>query len=102
MAVSTERSAYAAAFSLHRASDKARVRRWSERIRLEGGITGRNCFLDLGCGVGRFTLPLSRFVRIAWGIDHSPDMIDRVRAADRTGKGNAEQCRLGDGLAIEA
>lgn len=39
----------------------------------------RNCCVEIGCGVGRLTGPLTRCFRTVYGIDVSPDVIELAR-----------------------
>ena len=43
-------------------------------------------FLDIGCGTGRFTLPIAkRFYCLVTGADSSSEMLDKARGKDRNG-----------------
>jgi trans-aconitate methyltransferase len=45
------------------------------------GLTGDDVAIDLGCGTGQLTLPISRRVRAAVGMDPEPGMLVRARGA---------------------
>lgn len=56
-----------------------------DNLRLRACITGGGRLLDLGCGPGRVTLPMSPFFREVWAVDLEPEMIEvgRKEAAKR-------------------
>ena len=47
------------------------------------GLSARDLVVDLGCGTGQLTLPISRRVRAVVGMDPEPDMLRRARQAAR-------------------
>jgi SAM-dependent methyltransferase len=61
--------------------------RWGEtlleRFLAESGLrfSGDERVLDLGCGIGRMTLPLAKRFRSVVGVDVSAEMVERARAA---------------------
>lgn len=48
---------------------------------LDADPTAGDAALDLGCGTGQLTLPLAAHVRTVIGMDPTPDMLSRARAA---------------------
>ena len=65
-----------------------------QRIADEGHLGPGRRLLDLGCGAGRWTIPLvQRSGREEVGLDRSAAMPKKVRAKDVTGR---VTCRLGD------
>lgn len=53
------------------------------KLAKEANLGPRSRVLDLGCGPGSLTLPLSRFAGTTIGIDIDPDMIATARAASK-------------------
>lgn len=47
------------------------------------GLTGQDVTVDLGCGTGQLTVPVSRRVRAVIGVDVEPDMLEHARQAAR-------------------
>jgi SAM-dependent methyltransferase len=45
------------------------------------GLTGQDVVVDVGCGTGQLTLPMSARVRAVAGMDPEPDMLQRARQA---------------------
>lgn len=67
-----------------RPSDAAHLEWWFEKIAEKGGLGPGRRLLDLGCGTGRWTLPLvQRTGCHAVGVDNSPEMLERARSKDR-------------------
>jgi ubiquinone/menaquinone biosynthesis C-methylase UbiE len=59
------------------------IDQWLERIQKHSGISTSSSLLDLGCGTGRFSLPIAeRFRCRVTGADQSPDMLDKAREKD--------------------
>ncbi len=69
---------------------------WLNLISTHSGISPGARVLDLGCGTGRFTLPMSNQLAYSMtGIDLSPEMLDKAKNKDPDGKimwevGNAD------------
>ncbi len=78
---STERinPGYVAAFHRYRASDIERTNRWIQRLKTEMSRDYFPAALDLGCGVGRFTVPLSKCAGHVVAVDRSSDMLSIAR-----------------------
>ncbi len=70
-----ERISYPDAFAIYRTSDRQRLGKWVERFKNTGAFMKTTALLDLGCGVGRFTHPLSNLVHRAYAVDHDMSML---------------------------
>ncbi len=84
-----------------RTSDAPHLEWWFERIAEAGRLAPGKRLLDLGCGTGRWTIPLTdRTGCQALGVDSSPEMLERARGKPQ---GGGITWRLGDaeGLDIE-
>lgn len=68
-------SSYAMSFAEHRTTDPQRLALWVERFRRSGCFINKAVFVDLGCGVGRFTCPLSHYVSATFGVDRDAEML---------------------------
>jgi len=66
--------------------DKPHIEWWLKRLAEAGELGPGRRLLDLGCGTGRWTIPLvERTGCEAVGVDNSPDMLTRARVKDHTG-----------------
>jgi len=85
-----------------RRADKPHLEWWFERLAEAGGLGPGKRLVDLGCGTGRFTIPLVEQTRCgAVGLDSSSAMLARARANDRAGlvrwvRGDVEQPGVAD------
>jgi SAM-dependent methyltransferase len=76
---------YISAYRPYDAQDEGEFWAWGEtltaRLLEESGLelTGRERVLDLGCGIGRMTVPLARRFREVVGADVSAEMVRRAR-----------------------
>jgi SAM-dependent methyltransferase len=61
-------------------SDSPYIRRQLDRLLEFGGITPGQRVLEIGCGMGRYTIPLLRRQYNVEGIDLSSDQLDRLRS----------------------
>lgn len=62
---------------------------WIEQIVRYFNLDGKGALLDLGCGTGELTVPLSRHVARALGLDPSADMLEQAAIrAQETGVKN--------------
>lgn len=66
---------YAMSFAEHRTTDPHRMALWVERFRRSGCFISNALFVDLGCGVGRVTCPLSHYVSETFGVDRDAEML---------------------------
>lgn len=58
-------------------------------LRQRAGVTGEGRLLDMACGPGRVTIPLTEFFGEVWAVDQEPEMIEVGRArAKRKGVTN--------------
>jgi ubiquinone/menaquinone biosynthesis C-methylase UbiE len=83
----TERKAdyseIAQVYDAARTSDKPHVEWWLSKLAEAGGLGPGRRLLDLGCGTGRWTIPLvERTGCEAVGVDNSPEMLAKARAKD--------------------
>lgn len=70
-----------------RRNDRPHVEWWLRRLAEVGGLRTGTRLLDLGCGTGRWTIPLvERTGCHAVGIDSSPEMLAKARAKGQTGR----------------
>jgi len=70
-----------------RKADKPHLEWWYTRLAEAGGLGPGRRLIDLGCGTGRFTIPLvERTGCQAVGLDSSPEMLARAREKDSTGR----------------
>ena len=73
---------------------------WQTKIALEGKLGRGKRFIDLGCGTGRWTIPIARRTGCeAVGLDSSEAMLAKARAKDDRGlvtwmHGDCEKLRL--------
>ncbi len=78
---------YISSYRPYDAQDDAEFWAWGEtltaRLLEESGLsfTGRERVLDIGCGIGRMTVPLARRFREVVGVDVSREMVRRARGA---------------------
>lgn len=69
-----------------RGSDLPHVAWWQAKIAAEGGLGPGKRLIDLGCGTGRWTIPLVRRTGCeAVGVDSSPEMLQKAREKDSEG-----------------
>jgi SAM-dependent methyltransferase len=82
----TERADYdqiAQVYDQVRVSDGPHLEWWRRRIIEAGGLGPGKRFIDLGCGTGRWTIPLAvRSGCEAVGLDRSAAMLEKARAKD--------------------
>jgi SAM-dependent methyltransferase len=77
-------SAYVRSFAEYRTRDDGRLSSWIARIVASVPTLG-GVFVDLGCGVGRFTGPVAVRAAARYGVDADPGMLARAKARDRDG-----------------
>lgn len=65
---------YSQAFELYR-NNSDRVELWCNYFLEAIGNVNKNTFLDCGCGVGRFTLPMSQYFCETYGVDADKSML---------------------------
>lgn len=85
-----------------RRADKPHLEWWYARLAEAGGLGPEKRFIDLGCGTGRFAIPLAERTSCeAVGLDSSEEMLARAREKDVEGR---VSWVLGDveGLELEA
>ena len=76
-------SEIAQVYDLVRTGDAPHLEWWFERIAAAGGLGPGTRLIDLGCGTGRWTIPLSERTGCeAIGLDRSPEMLEKARAKD--------------------
>jgi SAM-dependent methyltransferase len=63
-------------------SDTPYVKRHADELLRFGGIAPGNRVLEVGCGMGRYTLHLARWGVKVEGLDLSPVLLDRLRSFD--------------------
>ncbi|MFH1372609.1 MAG: methyltransferase domain-containing protein [bacterium] len=69
-----------------RAISDENIDRWLELIQEYTSISNSSSLLDLGCGTGRFALPIAdRFRCRVTGADSSPEMLAKAREKDVSG-----------------
>ena len=68
-------SSYPDAFAIFRTLDRNRLYKWVQRFTLTGAFNKTTTFLDLGCGVGRFTHPLSKLANRTYAVDNDMRML---------------------------
>jgi len=70
-----------------RRPDKPHVEWWLARLAQAGSLAPGRRLLDLGCGTGRWIIPLVERTRCeAVGLDKSPEMLLKARTKDETGR----------------
>ena len=70
-----------------RTPDRPHIEWWLTRLAEAGGLGPGKRLLDLGCGTGRWTIPLvERTGCAAVGVDSSPAMLAKAREKDRQGR----------------
>jgi ubiquinone/menaquinone biosynthesis C-methylase UbiE len=90
-------SQIAEVYDAARTSDKPHVEWWLSKLAEAGGLGPGKRLLDLGCGTGRWTIPLAQRTGCdAVGVDNSPEMLAKARAKDT---GQRVTWVLGDVLA---
>jgi ubiquinone/menaquinone biosynthesis C-methylase UbiE len=71
---------YAEAFSAYRSNDVARNELWAKRFAELGNLSKHTSVIDIGCGVGRYAIPLSKIcTNRLMAVDRCPAMLDRFR-----------------------
>jgi len=77
-----------------RLSDAPHLEWWFQRIAEVAGLGPGKRLVDLGCGTGRWTIPLAERTGCeAVGLDSSPEMLEKARAKD---SGRRVQWVVGD------
>ena len=67
--------------------DRPHVQWWLCRLAEAGRLGPGKLLLDVGCGTGRWCIPLvERSGCQAVGVDSSPQMLEQARGRDRTGR----------------
>lgn len=85
---------YSQAFELYR-NKKDRVNMWCGFFLEAVGNIDRNVFLDCGCGVGRFTIPMSGYFRKTYGVDVDRSMLEIAQKKSSKIKWiNADVCSI--------
>ena len=80
-------SEIAAVYDRARPSDSPHLEWWFERIAQAGQLGPGKRLIDLGCGTGRWTIPLAERTGCeAVGVDSSPAMLARAREKDADGR----------------
>jgi ubiquinone/menaquinone biosynthesis C-methylase UbiE len=80
-------SQIAPVYDAARSADKPHVEWWLSRLAEAGELAPGKRLLDLGCGTGRWIIPLAERTRCdAVGVDNSPDMLAQARAKDPNGR----------------
>ena len=70
-----------------RGLDRPHIEWWLRRLAEAGELGPGKRLLDLGCGTGRWAVPLVERTRCeAGGVDNSPEMLAKARAKDKTGR----------------
>lgn len=70
---------YAQSFNAYRTADRHRIMAWTSRMVAACDFKANSMFLDVGCGVGRFTATLARNALTSVGVDKDPEMIAIAR-----------------------
>lgn len=83
----TDYAPIAEVYDRTRPTDRPHVEGWLRRLIEVGELTAEKRLLDLGCGTGRWSLPLAERTgcRVV-GVDNSPEMLAKARAKDTTGR----------------
>ena len=85
-----------------RALSRESLNLWLEVFSKFGGIKENSKVLDVGCGTGRFTIPLATRTNAAvYGLDSSREMLEKAKVKDRGGlvkwvQGRAEDLPFDD------
>lgn len=80
-------SEIAAVYDQARPSDSPHLQWWLERIAQRGRLAPGRRLVDLGCGTGRWTIPLAERTGCeAVGVDKSAGMLARAREKDQAGR----------------
>jgi len=76
-------SEIAEVYDTARRPDKPHIQWWLAKLAEAGGLGPGKRLLDLGCGTGRWTIPLAQRTGCeAVGIDNSPQMLAKARTKD--------------------
>jgi len=79
-------SQIAEVYDAARPLDKPHIEWWLSKLAEMGGLGPGKRLLDLGCGTGRWTIPLAEHTGCAAvGVDNSPEMLAKARAKDESG-----------------
>ena len=70
---------YPDSFVKHRDLKSQRIKSWIDRFFNISDFNKKPVFADLGCGTGRFTLPLAKHVYQAYGVDIDNNMLEIAR-----------------------
>jgi ubiquinone/menaquinone biosynthesis C-methylase UbiE len=80
-------SEIAGVYDAARTSDRPHVEWWLAKLAQAGGLGRGTRLLDLGCGTGRWTIPLAQRTGCrAVGMDNCREMLDQARAKDAKGR----------------
>jgi ubiquinone/menaquinone biosynthesis C-methylase UbiE len=70
-----------------RTGDAPHLEWWFQKIIQVGGLRLGGRLIDLGCGTGRWAIPLAERTGCqVVGLDRSPEMLEKARAKDREGR----------------
>jgi len=90
----------ASVYDQARRTDAPHLEWWLHRLAEVGALSPDKRLIDLGCGTGRWTIPLAERTGCeAVGLDASPEMLAKARAKDKDGRvtwvlGDAERLGL--------
>jgi len=102
-AIKTDYAKIARYFDKVRALSRRSLNLWLEVFSKFGGIKKHSRVLDVGCGTGRFTIPLAAKTNATvYGLDSSPEMLGKAKVKDKGGvvkwvQGRAEDLPFDDG-----
>ena len=74
-------------YDIVRRGDKPHVEWWLKRLAEAGELGPEKCLLDIGCGTGRWAIPLAQRTGCAViGVDKSPEMLAKAKEKDSGGR----------------
>lgn len=86
---------YSDSFRTYRDIKSVRLQHWIERLYKLNIINKNVIFADLGCGTGRFTIPISKKVLKTYAVDNNPNML---QLAESKGESENTEWILADAI----